>query len=429
MNLLNYFKLVSWLSLRDYRSIIGKTLLTFLGLVLSIALTTSINSYIDTIESNLTQQNQTLTDPYPESYLAHNSGEFTPKNIQRILSNTSINYIYPFNSTYTEIVINNNTVKARVIGIDFIYLANYLQNNLFKNKETESFDLTQDYIVLAPQSTKIDNFKFQTIFLQQKPQILQLPSIAEYIVIMDIALYQTYFNEKDTIQKLYLDPSMLSAKDLTYLTTEKTINIINSAKQNSNLLSQAFFLNLKLISILANIISGLLVYQFFHFLFQRRKSMLHLLFELGMTKKTSGALLLLEGVIFGISALGLGLLTGYGLAMLGLNILSTTLNTLYYSISIQELTLHISTILKASSILALTLFLSLNSFILERITAILKYKKGLLCAIAIIALSSLTIALRYMFPHFNLSYILVINLILSIFFTIVLCLNTIIWSI
>ena len=76
-------------SFRDYKKYWFKTVLSLVGLVLSISLVTTVAVYIDTIEYYLDKKDL-ISQVYPQSYVSHQRGSIKNEEIPALIQKTSI---------------------------------------------------------------------------------------------------------------------------------------------------------------------------------------------------------------------------------------------------------------------------------------------------------------------------------------------------
>ncbi len=113
-------------------------------------------------------------------------------------------------------------------------------------------------------------------------------------------------------------------------------------------MSQAFHTNLSAMSLLALLVGMFLIYNTMSFLVLQRRRQLGILRLLGVTRRELLQLLLAEGLLLGVLAtllgLGLGVFIGEGLVQL----ISRTINDLYFQVTVNHLHVDTTTLLKAS---------------------------------------------------------------------------------
>ncbi len=113
-------------------------------------------------------------------------------------------------------------------------------------------------------------------------------------------------------------------------------------------MSQAFHTNLTAMSLLALLVGMFLIYNTMSFLVLQRRRQLGILRLLGVTRRELFRLLLAEGLLLGAAAtllgLGLGILLAEGLVQL----ISRTINDLYFQVTVNQLHLGALTLLKAA---------------------------------------------------------------------------------
>ena len=114
-------------------------------------------------------------------------------------------------------------------------------------------------------------------------------------------------------------------------------------------MTSAFTTNLKAMSLLALLVSTLLIYGAISFAVVQRRRVIGILRALGATRSEVLAIVLTEaaalGVVGAAIGLGLGLVIGHEL----ITLVSRTINDLYFVVAVRETTLPVSSVVKARS--------------------------------------------------------------------------------
>ncbi len=387
-----------------------------MGLILSISLITTINIYTDTISSNL-NQSDSLSTLYPPNFIFSTHGKLNSSSIKEILHSSSISHGYPYKTLHHEISINKNSLFCKVIGADLIYLSSHLneqRSNLNENNNLKNIFLVSNKKSLSEKEKVpiiVNSYKTHvyTIFdeYQHTPTLL-----------MDISMLHSIFNIND-IDRFYIDTHQ--ANNVRFSDMSQ-FDLASNSNTTQNL-SNAFFINLQFIGLFSTVISILLIYLFFRFIQKHRHQTDVLLISLGINSFQQKVIRIMEALFFIIITSSLGFLLGILLSNIGIDILSQTINTLYYSISVQNLTILPSSLFKSVLISSVAVLLSLSSFIQtfeHKIQTISNTLKITIC-IGFIALSC---ALIFVIPeHPFTAFISMTGMILLSFF-VTLCLTS-----
>ncbi len=109
----------------------------------------------------------------------------------------------------------------------------------------------------------------------------------------------------------------------------------------------AFTTNLKAMSLLALLVSTLLIYGAVSFAVVQRRRIIGILRALGATRGEVLAIVLSEAAVLGVVGAALGLLLGLVIGRELLTLVSRTINDLYFVVAVNETTLPASSVVKA----------------------------------------------------------------------------------
>ena len=109
----------------------------------------------------------------------------------------------------------------------------------------------------------------------------------------------------------------------------------------------AFTTNLKAMSMLALLVSTLLIYGAISFAVVQRRRVIGVLRALGATRGEVLAIVLTEAAALGVVGAGLGLLLGVAIGRELITLVSQTINDLYFVVAVKETTLPVSSVVKA----------------------------------------------------------------------------------
>ena len=362
-------------SFRDYKKYWFKTVLSLVGLVLSISLVTTVAVYIDTIEYYLDKKDL-ISQVYPQSYVSHQRGSIKNEEIPALIQKTSISHGYPYKNISREIEINGSREFCNIVGIDLIYMGSFLAQN--------SRPAEKDAIFLVSNNENISREKIAKITINSKSyQVVSVYNSDQPIplVVMDISTLGSIFGFIQ-IDRLYVEDYQAKNFDSNELTEFKII----SSSTGKQRISEAFFINLKFIGLLSTVISTLLIYLFFRFIQKHRLLTDHLLINLGISSEIKRTIRIIESIFFIVITTSLGFGLGIVLSQFGLEILSKTMNTLYYSISIQNIVVRPPTFVKSLLVSVVSVSFALSPMVQKIESSFLKLRpvaKWIMCLIFI----------------------------------------------
>jgi putative ABC transport system permease protein len=112
-------------------------------------------------------------------------------------------------------------------------------------------------------------------------------------------------------------------------------------------MTSAFTTNLKAMSLLALLVSTLLIYGAISFAVVQRRRIIGILRALGATRNEVLLIVLTEAAALGVVGAALGLLLGLAIGRELLTLVSRTINDLYFVVAVNETTLPVSSVVKA----------------------------------------------------------------------------------
>ncbi len=117
------------------------------------------------------------------------------------------------------------------------------------------------------------------------------------------------------------------------------LEVVNAESRNDSTsqMTRAFEINLTAMSFLALVVGMFLIYNTMTFSVLRRRSLIGTLRVLGATRRQVFSQVLLEAFIIGLMGTGLGLLFGYLLAQGLINMVTSTINDLYFVLKVKDL--------------------------------------------------------------------------------------------
>ena len=363
-------------SFRDYKKYWFKTVLSLVGLVLSISLVTTVAVYIDTIEYYLDKKDL-ISQVYPQSYVSHQRGSIKNEEIRALIQKTSISHGYPYKNISREIEIDGSREFCNIVGVDLIYMGSFLAQNsrtagkdaifLVSNKENASSEKLVEIIVHSK--------SYQVVSVYNSDQLIPL-------VVMDVSTLSSIFGFIQ-IDRLYVEDYQAESFDGSQLPEFKII----SSSTGKQRISEAFFINLKFIGLLSTVISTLLIYLFFRFIQKHRLLTDHLLINLGISSEIKQTIRIIESIFFIVITTSLGFGLGIVLSQFGLEILSKTMNTLYYSISIENIIVRPPTFVKSLLVSVISVSFALSPMVQKIESSFLKLRpltKWIMCLIILL---------------------------------------------
>src|SRR5690606_2067063 len=111
-------------------------------------------------------------------------------------------------------------------------------------------------------------------------------------------------------------------------------------------MTEAFNLNLTALSLLALIVGVFLIYNTMTVAVVQRRPLIDRLRAIGVTRREVGALILTEAVLIGILGTTVGLLLGFVLAKGLVQLVSRTINDLYYVVNVRRVPIEPVTLVK-----------------------------------------------------------------------------------
>ncbi len=126
------------------------------------------------------------------------------------------------------------------------------------------------------------------------------------------------------------------------------VELLPAAARNDSVkqMTRAFHINLSALSLLALLVGMFLIYNTMTFMVMQRRSLIGSLRALGTTQKQLFTIIIFEALVTGVIASVIGLLLGVGLAQGLLQVVSRTINELYFLLPDSNLVLSTPVLLK-----------------------------------------------------------------------------------
>ncbi len=254
---------------------------------------------------------------------------------------------------------------VRLLGVDVFAetpFRDYLREGLTAQDGFERFFLQRDAIIIG--KTLAERYRLepgQTLQLQVDERILTYTILAtldpgdersgqglEDIILMDIATAQEALGKVGWITRIDLIASTDDVLDIQAV-LPVGLRVIPASEQQTSLdqLTDAFQLNLQALSLLGLVVGMFLIYNATMFTVLQRRHILGIFRTLGATNRQIFSLILVEAGVIGMigSLVGLGL--GYLLGRGAVQLVSQTINDLYFVVNVRTVSLEGLTLLKS----------------------------------------------------------------------------------
>jgi putative ABC transport system permease protein len=248
----------------------------------------------------------------------------------------------PFRDYLTSVEVEGETVNPFQALNAFIAEPNTV---LISARLAEQYDIQPgDTITLQPGGIPVD---VRVVGLLRTDDELSAQAL-ENLILTDIATAQEIVGRPGTISRI--DLILPEGYDLAQIEALLPAGaVMTTPRDQENALSQmtaAFELNLQALSLLALVVGVFLIYNTVTFSVVQRRPVLGILRALGATKGQIFALILGEAIILGLvgTVIGLGLGIIFGRAAIGL--IAQTISDLYFSVSVQGVTVDPITLVK-----------------------------------------------------------------------------------
>jgi len=176
---------------------------------------------------------------------------------------------------------------------------------------------------------------------------------ADSLVLTDIAQAQEWLGLPGRLSRidLRLPPGRRGESDAERISASLPaglrLDAAGARTRESIDMTAAFTTNLHAMSLLALLVSTLLIYGAVSFAVVQRRRIMAVLRALGATRREILTIVLTEGVLLGACGAGMGLLLGLGIAHSLVQLVSQTINDLYYVVAVNATVLPPSSVAKA----------------------------------------------------------------------------------
>lgn len=342
-------------------------LLSFLGIALGVAVVVAVDvtndsaqrsfaRSVETVNGKATHVIRGLNAPLPESLFVKIQQQTEFRKIAPVIQGTLFHEQFP-GRTY------------QVLGIDPFseydfrqYMPSLGRRQLdfstFFLEPNATFATRKLAEALSWELGELQDFQFS-----QKPQDLKLVGylessealeneVLDALLIMDIANAQTLFQQTGSLSQIDLILPTLDVTETRYdklrslLPHDVVIELVSDQVESAAQLTKAFTINLNALSLLTLIVGMFLIYNTMTFSVVQRFPLLGRLRALGITRRDLATLILCEALVLGGAGTLFGLAGGYLMAFGLIGAVTQTINDLYYSVSVQEITLSTFTLAK-----------------------------------------------------------------------------------
>ena len=266
----------------------------------------------------------------------------------------------PFNRHVDRVSFKDESHRITILGIDFLHInPSDLGFSISQNGSwQDTAILVSDTDYRENTALSIQGHTLNTV------QFSQDKTIKAPVLLLDIGQYQMLFQDNDALSRLYIYDNDIIKNPLlfnTCLSNHKVSLISDTDSSGKQFLSSAFFLNLKLVGMIGIVISGLLSFKFYRFIFQQRQLTVSILTDLGLSVIKKRQLLLIESGVIILIALVLGMGLGILFSYLGLGILTNTVQLLYYDVPLPSLVFSPWMVYQAIGMTILSVFAAMST--------------------------------------------------------------------
>ncbi|MEJ2098766.1 MAG: FtsX-like permease family protein [Desulfobacterales bacterium] len=362
-DLVFFFRLFIWFSLRHMRRHLGRALTVLFGIALGAAVFTSVrlavNASLDSFTKSMNliagRADAVLTCP----------GDYVPENLMpKLLNHPAIQNASPVLSTYTRVA-QKDSEPFLLIGFDPILDKPLRDWRVTRNSNQETLvwlELLKEPFTLIlgqPLADQLNCNRGQELLLENvrqkanfevigtlKPQGLALAEGGR-IALTDIATFQEFtglFSKVDRID-LKLKPDATS-KDLDsirkILPESITLNPPSAARESGRGMINAYQLNLSILSFASLFVGMFLVYSLVALNAASRRQELAILRSVGATGYHLLFIFLAEGALFGVAGWLVALPIGRFLIKYLLQGISQTITTLFVRVQVETITIDVA---------------------------------------------------------------------------------------
>lgn len=172
------------------------------------------------------------------------------------------------------------------------------------------------------------------------------------LLVVDVSTAQQLFNMAGELSRIDLilpeNTEESVSKIQSLLPDGATISRSDSRSETVAQMTRAFEFNLQALSMLALLVGMFLIYNTMTFSVVQRRQLIGRLRALGTTKQEILTNILKEAALIGLIGTVIGIISGYFLAQVLLKLVTQSINDLYFVLSVQELSIGIYPLAKAT---------------------------------------------------------------------------------
>ena len=176
-------------------------------------------------------------------------------------------------------------------------------------------------------------------------------AVFDSMAMVDISTAQELFESQGRLSRidLILPEATTEARVKLIEQTFPDLQVTQAARRNNALLqmTEAFHTNLLAMSLLALLVGAFLIYNTITLSVLQRRSLFGQLRVIGVSRQELFSSIMFETLIFAAIGTAAGLLLGYVLGSLLLNLVTRTINDLYFTLDVRRLDFSVFTLIKA----------------------------------------------------------------------------------
>ena len=169
------------------------------------------------------------------------------------------------------------------------------------------------------------------------------------LLIVDIATAQEWFDSAGYLSRVDVRATPAQAAALTAALPEgTTLTPVSVRNETTNEMTSAFMTNLTAMSLLALLVGVFLIYNSVAFAVVQRRGLMATLRALGVTRRETFTLVMVESTVLAIVGVTLGGVAGIALGEQLLQLVSRSINDLYFRVAVTGVTLPAGSFVKAA---------------------------------------------------------------------------------
>lgn len=343
-----------------------QTLLSIIGISLGIAVVISIDIANQSAYSAFTLSMESVSGKATHQIIANPPGIPNSVFTELRLRFNKVNSA-PVVEKFVKVKSKDTSIFT-ILGIDPIYEENF-RNYTGKFNSGDGFDLsrfivTKGGVLLSSKTAeKLDLKISDSIYIEVdgkskslvvigmiSPKNDNQAKIIENILITDISNAQDLTDIGNHISRIDLiipdDDTLMMNNIKSILPSSVRIQKSEMRSESGKQMTESFRVNLTAMSLLALIVGMFLIYNTMTFSVVRRQKLLGLLRSIGVTKNEIFKLILFEAVVLGLVGTTLGIIVGIVLGNGIINLVTKTINDMYFVLQVQKITISAESIIK-----------------------------------------------------------------------------------